>query len=284
MKNIFVFLLLASLVSCSFFKKKKNLDADVIARVNQEYLYASDIQSLTKGLKGKDSLDVLKNYAESWARKKLLLQKAIENIPEDDLGITKKVEDYRQTLLLYEYEKALINQKLDTTIKQQELNDWYEKLKNDFPLEHDIYLLFFIKLKADAPNIADARKWITKPRDEEDLRKLEGYCKEYATSYVMDNGMWYSQENVLKNFPVGQGDINSLSNSKIFKEFKTDDGPWFIKIADVIKKDEPAPLEFIREQIVKAIIEKRRLQLVERVYEKIYQDGIKSKSFEILVK
>lgn len=283
MKHIFVFILIASLASCSFFKKKKNVDADVIARVNDEYLYASDIQSLTKGLKGKDSLDVLKNYAENWARKKLLLQKAIENIPEDDLGITKKVEDYRQTLLLYEYEKALINQKLDTAIKQQELNDWYEKLKNDFPLEHDVYLLFFIKLKADAPNIADARKWITKPKDEEDLRKLDGYCKEFATSYVMDNGMWYAQENILKNFPVSEGDVNSLGGSKSFKEFKTDDGSWFIKIADVIKKDQPAPLEFIREQIVKAIIEKRRLQLVERVYDKIYQDGIKSKSFEILV-
>ena len=65
MKNIFIFFLLASLASCSFFKKKPKLDADVIARVNEEYLYASDIQSLTKGLKGKDSLDVLKNYADS---------------------------------------------------------------------------------------------------------------------------------------------------------------------------------------------------------------------------
>ena len=284
MKNIFIFFLLALVASCSFFKKKPKLDADVIARVNEEYLYASDIQSLTKGLKGKDSLDVLKNYADSWVRKKMLLQKAIDNIPEDDLGITKKVEDYRETLLLYEYEKALINQKLDTAIKQQELNDWYEKLKNDFPLQHDVYLLFFIKLKKDAPDLEQARKWISKPKDEEELRKLEGYCKEYATSYVMDNGMWYEAENILKNFPVSEGDMSLLTGAKSFREFKTDDGSWFIKIADAIKKDEPAPLEFIRDQMVRAIIEKRRLKLVEKIYDKIYQDGLKSKSFEVLVK
>jgi len=283
-KNIFILFLIATLSSCSFFKNKKNTDADVIARVNDEYLYASDIQSLTKGLKGKDSLDVLKNYAENWARKKLLLQKAIENIPEDDLGITKKVEDYRETLLLYEYEKALINQKLDTAIKQQELDAWYEKLKTYFPLEQDVYLLFFIKLKPDAPNLVDARKWIAKPKDEEDLRKLEGYCKEYATSYVTDNGMWYEEVNVLKNFPVGQSDLSLLSSAKSFREYKTDEGSWFIKIGDVIKKGEPAPIEFIREQMVKAIIEKRRIKLVERVYDKIFQDGLKSKSFEVLVK
>ena len=57
-----------------------------------------------------------------------------------------------------------------------------------------------------------------------------------------------------------------------------------IQDGDVIKKGEPAPIEFIREQMVKAIIEKRRIKLVERVYDKIFQDGLKSKSFEVLVK
>ena len=151
-------------------------------------------------------------------------------------------------------------------------------------MQQDVYLLFFIKLKKDAPDLEQARKWISKPKDEEDLRKLEGYCKEYATSYVMDNGMWYEAENILKNFPVSEGDMSLLTGAKSFREFKTDDGSWFIKIADAIKKDEPAPIEFIRDQMVRAIIEKRRLKLVEKVYDKIYQDGLKSKSFEVLVK
>ncbi len=284
MKNVFVLLLLVSVSACSFFKKKPQADADAIARVNEEYLYASDIQSITKGLKGTDSLEALKGYANSWVRKKMLLQKALENIPEDDLGITKKVEDYREALLLYEYEKALINQKLDTTIRQKELTEWYEKLKGDFPLENDVYQAYFIKLKKDAPDLDQARKWITKPKDEEDARKVEGYCKEYATIYTIDKGMWYEQANFLKNFPVTQGDINGLINSGSYKEFKTDEGAWFIKITGVMKKDEPSPLEFIREQIVRAIIEKRRLQLIEKVYNKIYQDGLQSKSVEVLVK
>lgn len=259
-------------------------DVGAIARVNEEYLYATDIQSLTKGLKGNDSLEVLKNYAENWVRKKLLLQKAIENIPEDDLGITKKIEDYRETLLLYEYEKALINQKLDTVIKPEELNEWYEKLKTAFPLEKDVLLLFFIKMKKDAPDLDQARKWIIKPKDEEDLRKLDGYCKEFAISYSLDKGMWYEKENILKKFPLTEYDISSLTGSKNFREFKTEEGSWFVRVGDVLKKDQPAPLEFVRDKIVKAIIEKRRLQLVEKVYDKIYKEGIKSKSFEVLVK
>jgi hypothetical protein len=283
-KKLVYILLLLSLASCSFFKKKKDTGNDIIARVNDEYLYASDLQSLTKGLKGKDSTDVLKNYSENWVRKKLLLQKAQENIADGDISITKKVEDYRETLLLYEYEKALINQKLDTTVKEAELNEWYEKVKGDFLLEKDVYLVLFIKLKKDAPDLDQARKWIIKPKDDEDRLKTEGYCREYASSYQTENGMWYDHDNLLKNFPLNESDINSLSSSKNYREFKTDEGSWFIKIADVMKKDSYSPLEFIRDQLVKAIIEKRRVQLVERVYAKIYQDGIKSKSFEVLVK
>ena len=283
MKSLFIISIVLLLASCSLLKKKQATDKDAIARVNDEYLYASDIKALTRGLKGKDSVDVLKNYAVEWVRKKLLLQKAVDNIPEDDIGITKKVEEYRQSLLLYEYEKALINQKLDTVVKAEEMRDWYEKMKNDFPLENDVYLLFFIKLKKDAPDLDKARKWIIKPKDEEDQQKMEGYCKAYATSYETDRGMWYERENIMKNFPLNEGDITSLSNSKNFREFKTDDGTWFIKIPEMLKKNEAAPLPFIQNQLMRAIMEKRRMQLIERVYDKIYTDGLQSKAGEILV-
>jgi hypothetical protein len=284
LKNLFIILLVTSLASCSYFKRKNTMETGVIARVNDEYLYASDIQALTKGLKGNDSLEVLRNFAESWVRKKLLLQKAVENIPEDDLGVTKKIQDYREALVLYEYEKALINKKLDTVIRADELNAWYEKRKNDFPLEKDVFLMFFIKLKKDAPELDQARKWIMKPKDEEDLQKLEGYCKQFATSYVMDQGMWYEKDIVLKNFPLNDYDLNALSNSQSFREFKTEEGSWFIRVAEVLKKDQAAPVEFISDKIAKAIIEQRRLGLVEKIYDKIYKDGLKSKAFEVFVK
>ena len=284
MKNLLVIIILISLSACSFFKKKQSIDKDAIARLNDDILYASDIQGLTKGLKGKDSVEVLKSYADSWVRKKLLLQKAKENIAEDDPNIAKKIEDYRATLLLYEYEKALVNKKLDTAVTQQELDTVYEKVKADFPLEQDVYLLYFVRLKKDAKDLDNIRKWINKQDDEETARKLEGYCQEFATSQVLNQGIWYDKESVLKNFPLTEYDIASLNGNKLFREFKTPDGSWFIKVGDVAKKDQPSPEQFIHEQIVKAVIEKRRMDLVEKIYDKIYQDGIKSKSFEILIK
>lgn len=284
MKQSLILVLLSVLSSCSFFKKKNKVDADVIARVGQEELYASDLVNLTKGLHGKDSVDVLKGYAENWVRKKLLLETAAENIDEEDIGVTKLVEDYREKLLLYEYEKAIINQKLDTVVSQDQINTWYEKVNTNFPLENDLYLMYFFKLKPEAPDLPELRKMVTKT-DADGEVKLLGYCKEFASSFAVDKGMWYTKENALKKFPISEMDMLSMAiGKKSYKEIKMDDGNWFIKITEVAKKDTPAPLDFIAPQIVKAIIEKRRLDLIDRVYNAIYQDGIKDKTFEIFVK
>ena len=107
----------------------------------------------------------------------------------------------------------------------------YEKLKTAFPLQNDVYQLYFIKVKKDAPDLDNARKWILKPRDEEDDRKLDGYCREYAPGAAIDKGVWFEKEDVLKNFPARRGGYIFLwLQAKIIKSLKTNDAIWFIKI------------------------------------------------------
>lgn len=283
-KNVVFIVAVLSLASCSFFKKKKTQDADLVARVNEEYLYASDLVNITKGLTGPDSIAALKSYAESWTRKKLLLQKASDNIEEDDLGINKKVEDYRESLLLYEYEKALINQKLDTNFTAQEMNTWYDKMKGDFTLQSDVYRVQFIRIDKNTEDIAKAKKWILNPKDEEESEKMKAFVKEFSQGYSLDNGLWYEKEKLIKNFPVNEAEVASLAASRKFKEFKEGDMLWFIRVSEVLRKDDPSPLEFISDKIEKAIMEKRKMAMIEKIYNKIYQDGLSDKSLEIYIK
>lgn len=284
-RQIVLLTLLTLVASCSYFKKKSaKPDADVIARVKEEYLYVSDVSAATRGLHGKDSLEAIKKYAESWVRKKLLLQKAKENIAEEDVSIAKKIEDYKEALLLYEYEKELIEQKLDTNVRIEELKNWYEKVKPDFTSEDDFYRVSYIKLPKDAPDLKEARKWILKPKDEEEQRKLEGYCRDIALSYSLENGLWQNKEMALNNFPVSEGELNSLAASKAYKEFKTEEGLWFVKVTDKVAKGEYSPMELVRDKIVRMVVEKRKMLLLEKTYNKIYEDGKGSESFNIYVK
>lgn len=281
---IIIILALSLFASCKWFKKGNAEDAvGAIARVNQDYLYADEVKTNLKGLSGKDSLDALNAYAENWVKKKLLLQKAEENIPEDDLGITKKLEDYRQELILYEYEKALISQKLDTNISEQELQKYYDTYKTNFLLESDVYKVLYIKFNKDAPDLATVKKWIMNPKGEEDLQRLEGYCKEYATGYSVNEGMWFKKENLLKSFPVLEG-VN-LGVSQNYKEYKTQlDEPVFVKIVGVMNEGDVGPYDFVKDKLVKVLVEKRKIALIEKAYARIYQEGVKSGEFEIYIK
>lgn len=284
MNKLFSLFFIVLLSGCSFFSKKADSDADVIARVNEELLYASDLQQLTKGLSSEDSLQVLRSYAETWVRKKLLLQKAKDNISEDDVSIARNVEDYKEVLLLHEYEKELIQQKLDTTVTAQQLEDWYAKMKQEFLLPEDVYQIFYINFSTDSLVNKQVRNWITKPQSEEDEVQLEAYCKEFATSHTLATSLWFSEENMLKKFPLSKYELQQLKGSGKFMEFKRVSQVLFLKVVDAKLKDEPAPADFVREQLVKAIIEKRKLDLIERVYTKVYQDGIKEKTVEVFVK
>lgn len=280
----FALLFIAS--SCKYFKKKFiGEDELALARVNQTYLYPSDVEGITKGLSGDDSLRVLKAYTLKWVRAQLLLQKAKENIPDDDAGIMKKVEDYREQLLLYEYEKALIADKLDTVVKNSDLEKYYEQFNQNFPLQNDVFLVQYIKLKEDAIDFKDIKKVILSTnKTEEEEQKIEGYCKANATSFAYLTPLWYNNESLSSYMMLSNNELSGLISNLKFKEFKRDDGTvLFVRVKETKRKGEAMPLELAKASIVKILIEKRKMQLIDKVYERVYNDGISSKKAELFL-
>ena len=275
------------LSSCSYFKKKFIGEDELpLARANEVYLYPSDVEGLTKGLHGEDSIKLLKSYADKWVRQQMLLQKANENIPSDDPGIMKKIEDYRQQLTLYEYEKALIADKLDTTIRTAEIEKYYEEFSKNIPLQNDVHLVQFIRLKEEAPDFKDIKKLIlSSSKSEEDEQRIEGYSKANAGTYAYANPLWYSTENLQSVFSFSENETASVLQSNKFKDFKRDDGTTlFIKVTETKHKGEPMPIELARTDISKILIEKRKMRLIDQTYERVFKDGVNSKNAEVYVK
>jgi len=278
--------LVVALSSCKYFKSKSPTQGEkVIARAGDDYLYMSDVTSLMKNVPHADSAAFLANYAESWVRRKLLLKKAEENVPSDELGIDRKVEDYRQSLLLYEYEKGLINQKLNKEVSDEEINDFYEKNKNKFTLESDIYDIQYVKLPAGAQDLEHMRPIIMNPRTAEDSLKREGYCKAAASAYSFADDNWMASSAVLKQFPINSDVLKAVANSiGKFTEIKEGGDIYFVLVRTVRHQGDPSPLEFIRAQLKEIIINKKKVILIQKIYDGIYQDAAKSGKCEVLIK
>ena len=278
-------LLLVAFPACKYLGGSSPVQGEkVVARVNNEYLYLSDISEMLKNVAPKDSADFIEHYAESWARRKLLLKKAEENVPAGELGLDKKVEEYRQSLLLYEYEKGLINQKLDKGVGDAEIADFYDKNKEKFTLETDLYDIRYVQIRTDAPELGKMLPTIISPKNEEEERRRDGYCKAIARGYSFIPDNWMASVAIIKQFPVSESDLKNLAQVGKFTQFKGDKESYFIQVKAVKHAGEPAPIIFIQPQIKEVLINKKKVVLIQKIYDRIYEDGLKAGNCEVLVK
>ena len=279
----FMVLGLCALSSCNYFKKKFiGEDEKPIARAYDNYLYPSDLNGLTTGVKPEDSARIVKAVIEKWLQRQLLLKKAQENIPEDDPGIIRKVEDYRESLILYEYEKALSTDKLDTSIKQSDIGEYYAQFTDNFPLQHDVYFVQFIKVKEDITDLKNFKKLLLNIRTQEDEQQVEGYCKANAVAYAFAKPLWYTAENLKTVFMFSDNEVAQLNTSERFREYNKEDGSLiFLRILQHKKQGEKTPIELAQTNIAKILIEKRKMQLIENFYNRVFKEGISSKNAEL---
>jgi hypothetical protein len=280
------FLFFSSLLllsSCDYFRVAGAKSGEkILAKVDNEYLYLSDIQEVVTGRLNEDSIKILKSYIDSWVKRKMLLNKAQEYVSIEDAGIDKKLEAYKESLLLYEYEKELVKQKLDNAVKPIEIGDYYNKNKSNFILENDVYLINYIVINAEAEDLEKIKPLINKAKTEDDWRTIEGYCKVYATNYNLGEGVWRTSSAIISEFIKTEESL-SLSVSSSFREFKQEDKIVMLKVKEMKTKGMTTPLEFVQDQIKEILMNKKKLSLIENTYDKLLQEGVSNKSVEIFV-
>ena len=81
---------------------------------------------------------LLKNYIDNWIHESLIIHKAETNLNNEQKNVEKQLQDYRNSLITFIYEKALVQEKLDTIVKNSEIEEYYTKNKANFELKDNI--------------------------------------------------------------------------------------------------------------------------------------------------
>ena len=97
---------------------------EIVAQVGMEKLYRSDIDEVVpKGLSPEDSVRLASRYINSWASEHVYLKVAQEQLSKSEMDVSKELEDYRRSLLKYRYEQLYVNERLDTTVTQDDIEE-----------------------------------------------------------------------------------------------------------------------------------------------------------------
>ena len=243
----------------------------------------SEVATIIGNAKGKDSLEIIKSYAEQWLKEQILLDLADKNLISEQKDVSRDVEHYRNSLLIYKYHQEYIRQHLDTTFTKEELEAYYKEHFNEYFLEDNIIQALFIQLPKSAPR-ADFVKRFYQSEKPNDVDKLDQYCNKNAYKYDDFRDKWISFSEVQKYLPLLIENQESFLASNKFYETADSNFYYYLKIKDYKLKGSHAPFEFASEMIKPAIINKRKNELIINLETGAFNDALHNNDAEINLK
>ena len=259
--------------------KDKNRAA--IARANNEYLYLDDVKEIVPhGTSVKDSAELIKKYIENWVHESLVIQKAESNLSDEQKNVEKQLKDYRNSLITYAYEKELVKQKLDTTITDAEIEGYYNNNQSDFELKDNIIKVIYVKVNKKAPGLDKLKKWYQSD-NLKDREQLASYCHQFAVNFYLDDSSWLLFDDLLKEIPIQTYNKELFLQNNRFVEVSDSLNNYFVNIKGFKIRNSLSPLSFEKENIKNIILNKRKLELITKMKEDVYNDAANNKKIEI---
>jgi hypothetical protein len=241
-----------------------------------------------------DSTEAVQAYIHNWIQQKLLIQKAKKNLPDYQKIFEQEIENYRNSLIIFAYQNALVEQAVDTTVAETEIENYYDERKQQFLLKNNVVRVRFAKLenypeKSKDKTIREKIKmketifklFFSNDLKGEDWRELSDLCQKLSTNYYLDSDQWISFNDVLKEIPVEA--YNQEDFLRKNKEFQVPDGNYvyYVKILEFRLKESFSPIEFEREKIRNIILNNRKVKLIESLRNEIMSEGYEKNWFEI---
>jgi hypothetical protein len=279
-KNIILIMILFLFAGC---KDHNNTVKRIpVAEVDKVILYYDELPKLIQhGVNDSDSAALVQNYINKWAKRRLMLLKAQENLSEETRAeIEQQLDETRTNLVLYQYQRQMMLEKMDTVITETELENYYSENEASFILGSNIVKALFIKLPADIPDLYKI-KTLARSNDQKDLQQLESICFQFAEKFDDFNEDWVPMERLSVEL---QQDIENEENFlKRNTFFETSDSAsvYLISIRDYRLRSSLAPFEYVRNDIKRIIWNTRRIDFIQNLENGIYNDALKENSFKI---
>ena len=287
-KSLFLLASLYFLTSCEFLQFKKGIINDEepgsqpLASVGEIYLYPKDVEGIVpSGISKEDSIDLIDRHVKGWVKKQLLISEAQKQLSFDEVELERRVLDYRYALMMHEFEKFNIARNIDTNISEEEIEVYYKENIENFELKQNIIRGYFIQLSKDAPNLGRFRYLLRSSRAK-DIEELKSYAYSYGTKVHLDDSIWVNFEDIINNTPL----MNIPNKTDFLRRNKFNEAPdenflFFLKVSQYKIQNDTSPLEFVRDDIQKIILNKRKVMLAKKFEEEIYENAIENEDFKI---
>ena len=284
MKKIGVLIGIAFLLlmaSCDYFQKSSK--EVVVAECYGKYLYESDLNGLVpEGTSIMDSIQRVSTFIDSWIRRQVLIHQAENNLDKDKLDLKKQMEEYRNSLIIYEYESQLINQRLDTVVSEDEIAEYYEQNKENFQLRNTMVRAAYVILDEECIQKATFQKLMS-DRDTLLLQNIDVLATYYAVKSYLDVDQWMRLDELTNIIPIEIFNAESFLKKNKFVCFDMNEYTYMVRFVDYLLEESTSPLEMVSDNIKSIILAQRKQALIEKMKNSLYEKAKRNHAFEVYV-
>lgn len=277
MRKIFlqISILACLAAACNSGDDAANAADPLLAKAYNRTLRASELRWLIPpGTAPEDSVLMVKAFAQRWLNDQLLMYEAERNIPKD-LKIDELVRDYRASLIRHNYEEQIIAERLDSTVSEAVLRDFYEKNKEQFELESTILKCQILKVPNEAPQTELNKIWYSKDRE-----KLKSFADRWATMSLLDTDKWHHLEEIAAILPKGTLTADNVSSRR--EGTLSDDGfRFYYRILETVRGKETAPFEFAKEGARTLILHQRKQEVLEKFKDELFSKAKRQENLKL---
>ena len=273
------FILSILIISCDAIVK--NGQDRLIARAENHYLYLSDIKDQLSSFKSnEDSIVMVRGLINNWARKKLIYEKSLINLPENKISqINSMVEDYKSSLYRNSYREFVLKSLMDTILNKKLISEFYQSNKKNFKLREPLYRIRLIGFPLD--NV-DRKEIINRFRrfESKDIYFLDSLSFQFS-SYFLADTIWLNKFDVFDkvSFLNNENVVYYLKKQNYF-EVKDSLDLYLFQVIQRLGQDEIAPLPYVENTIKNIVFNKKKIDFIKDFDDGILKDAIKTKKFE----
>ena len=246
---------------------------EVVAQVGQERLYRSDIDKvIPKGIAQEDSVRLSRQYINSWASDRVYLKIAEQQLSKAERDVTVELEDYRKSLLKYRYEQLYVNERLDTSVTNEQVEEYYQSHLDKFTLERPIVKARFLNIAADSPSLKPIRKKMSS-MEANDLVEADSLAFSSAIKFTTWSDSWIDAAVLAREYQMDYSEVLSKMTKGWIEAVDTTGHMKLTFVSEMMVKGMVAPMEFCEEKIKDIIISARKQSLIMNLEQDLLKDA-----------
>lgn len=264
--------------SCQETKTDKG---EIIVSVYGKNLYKTDLDNIFyEGISYNDSVLRSKVYIDKWIHDQLLVHQAENNLSPDQLDFSKRLEEYRTSLIINKYETELINQNLDKEVTEDQIYEYYNNNTDEFRLNRDIVRVVSVTIEKDSK-----KRWtfhnMLRDHDSIMVDSIVSMAEKHAVAYDMNIEEWRNLNDVIEQYNLKIKDTKSLLNKDKFIVLYDDLHTTYIRFCECRFVADLTPCEMETERIKYIILNNRKKELLDKLYDDLYSKALQNNAVEM---